>query len=334
MKKHPTQRITALALSIAFLSLLTFLKANPEQFTVATFNVQNWGRTGRFLDGEFQQNVMKPQSERDAVISIIRELNADVIIVQEIILEEAEINVRDIISALKRSGMDYPHNLLSTGSDGRIGILVLSRLPFLEKNVLNEDEYRLRDDTGKLHVFRVQRGFAYVAVAPQKGIRIDILGAHFKSRLPHSVFKNDEQGISGELQMRRQEALLLRSHVLKILHERPDAHIIVAGDLNDTTRHRNNPPGPIEILAGQFGEPNRLTILDITDNVGDYWTHYFHAQRSYDRIDMILVTQNLASSFISEKSFVYRKSPNGPDWRDASDHRAVRAVFRIEGSTN
>lgn len=298
-----------------------------EQFKIATYNVMNWGQTGRVINGEFHPHAMKPRTEREAVVKILRELDADVLVLQEIVLEKDDINVRDILSSLFRAGLEYPHWFLSSGEDHRIGILVLSRLPFEEARSLNTDEFRLRDKSGRQLVMRAQRGFAHVAVQPAPDVRLDILGIHLKSRLPHPELRTDEKNSPGHAQIRKQEALLLRRYVESLLRENSEAKIIILGDFNDTTRHKNDSAGPVEIVLGRPPDSPQLVLLEISDNVGDMWTHYYPAHKSYERIDLILVTQNLASQFIPQSSWIYRQHNNAPDWSKASDHRAVLATF-------
>jgi len=316
------------------LMLLCLVAALPAQepepdFTVATFNVFNWGLANRHIDGVFQRDAMKPESEKKAVVNIIKELNADVLVIQEIILNDAQANIKDIRNHIADAGLSYPHYVFSTGEDTRIGLLLLSRLPFIESHILNEDEFSLKNSSGARTTLRVSRGIAHAAVEPLPGKRIDILGVHFKSRIAKSEYDDPDTGVRGDLGIRRQEALIARGHALRLLREHPGTRIIILGDFNDHTRHPNEPEGPIEILTRPRDTVLPLHILNITDNVGDLWTHYFAAQATYDRIDMIIVNDPLRREFLPAHSFIYRQKDGLPCWRDASDHRAVRAAFSI-----
>jgi endonuclease/exonuclease/phosphatase family metal-dependent hydrolase len=317
------------------LMLLSLVAALPAQepepdFTVATFNVFNWGPANRTIEGVYLRDAMKPESEKKAAVKIIKELNADVLVIQEIILNNADANIEDIRNHIAASGLNYPYAVFSTGEDTRIGLLLLSRLPFIESYVLNEDDFTLKNSSGIRTTRRVSRGIAHAAVEPVPGKRIDILGVHFKSRLAKSEFDDPDTGTKGDLTIRRQEALIARGHALRLLREHPGTRIIILGDFNDHTRHPNEPEGPIEILTRPRDTTLPLHILNITDNVGDLWTHYYAAQATYDRIDMIIVNKPLREEFLPEHSFIYRQKDGLPHWREASDHRAVRAAFSIK----
>ena len=321
-------------LLLCFLLLFSthpFSAAKPPQpdFIVATFNVFNWGPANRTIEGVYLRDAMKPESEKNAAVKIIKELNADVLVIQEIILNNADANIEDIRNHIAASGLNYPYAVFSTGEDTRIGLLLLSRLPFIESYVLNEDDFTLKNSSGARTTLRVSRGIAHAAVEPLPGKRIDILGVHFKSRLAKSEFDDPDTGTKGDLTIRRQEALIARGHALRLLREHPGTRIIILGDFNDHTRHPNEPEGPIEILTRPRDTVLPLHILNITDNVGDLWTHYYAAQATYDRIDMIIVNDPLRREFLPEHSFIYRQKDGLPHWREASDHRAVRAAFSI-----
>ena len=317
---------------VFFLLSPTTLCSNELQpnFTIATFNIFNWGKSNRFIGSIFCRDAMKPESEKKAVIDIIKQLNADVLLLQEIVLDEAEANIIDIRKRLEYTGLQYPYYIFSTGQDTRIGLLLLSRLPFIDSNVLNEDYFTIKNASGATKTMRVSRGIIHAALQPIPGKRVDVLGVHLKSRKNNSEFNNQESETKGDLSIRRQEALIVRGHALRLLREFPGTRIILLGDFNDHTRHPGEPEGPIEIITRKRDTTLPLYILNITDNVGDLWTYYFAAQATYDRIDMIIVNEPLLHEFLPSHSFIYRKSEGLPSWKEASDHRAVRAAFHLK----
>ncbi len=56
------------------------------------------------------------------------------------------------------------------------------------------------------------------------------------------------------------------------------------------------------------------------------WTYYFTTEKSYSRIDYLLLSNGMAHEWVTNESYVMAS----PDWRLASDHRPVVATFRAE----
>ena len=76
---------------------------------------------------------------------------------------------------------------------------------------------------------------------------------------------------------------------------------------------------------GSRTSPDHLFDLWLADSVGDHWTHYWKFADLYERIDFILVTDNLLKKWDRPKSYIYRSD----HWNQASDHRPIVATFKV-----
>ena len=119
--------------------------------------------------------------------------------------------------------------------------------------------------------------------------------------------------------MRVSEARLLRRHVDSILAADPEARLVVYGDFNDT-----RPTATIKTVTGAYDSPGYLTAVPFKDSRGHSWTHYWRPHDIYSRIDFLMVTRPLRSELDFKASYIV----DDPEWLDASDHRAVLAIFR------
>ena len=64
-------------------SLLALLAAHAETLTIATYNIENYGPANRMTEAGFRKDYPKPEAEKQALRGVIRALNADVIVLQE-----------------------------------------------------------------------------------------------------------------------------------------------------------------------------------------------------------------------------------------------------------
>jgi len=119
--------------------------------------------------------------------------------------------------------------------------------------------------------------------------------------------------------MRRQEAVLLRAHIDRVLLADPTTNLLVVGDFNDTKNEQ-----PIKVIQGRFGDRTYLRDLRLADEDGHRFTYYWEVADTYDRIDFAFVNDALWPEIQTQKSFVAK----APDWLQASDHRPLVIVVR------
>jgi endonuclease/exonuclease/phosphatase family metal-dependent hydrolase len=303
-------------------------------FSVVWYNVENWGPTDRWIDGKKEAEAMKPESSQKAVVAMIKRVNPDVLGVCEILQDprDPEKYAKHFREVLKAGGLDYPHMRTCRGEDVRGSLVLLSRFPIEQFEALNSDTYELNKKTARGEgaptervKLRVSRGILHARVRVNAGYAFDLFTAHLKSKRPADSFDDDKTHQRGDNLIRRNEALILRGHVQRVYQAKPDANLLVMGDLNDT---QNYPA--ITTVIGSRGAEVRMHNLPLADWLGDRWTHYYVPNCEYQKIDYMIASTGMAREFIPEKSGVHReREGDGPEyrWRNGADHRMIYATF-------
>lgn len=296
-----------LAVLAAFLCAASACSA--DRFTVATYNLEN------YLDAPASGGrAPKPAAARSKVVESILAARPDIIGLQEVGLESALLELRN---SLQRAGLEYPHYEHAGGWDTNIFVAVLSRFPIVARRSHTNENYLLRGRR-----LQVSRALIQVDVAVKSDYTLTIFNAHLKSRR--------EVGFADQAAMRLAEARILREKVDALLSRRPDANVIVLGDLNDT---KDTASTRALIGRGRF----KLKDLRPAEANGDTlpaprpdwdprhitWTHFYGTEDSYERIDYLLVSPGLAAEWLPEATRVVTV----PNWGLASDHRPIVAGF-------
>jgi endonuclease/exonuclease/phosphatase family metal-dependent hydrolase len=294
------------------LLLLTVLPlCSAEKFRVATYNLQN------YLTTPVGTRPAKTDAAKAKIRESIRASGADVLALQEVGGTNALFELR---SALRAEGSDFPFWELVNAWDTNIQVAVLSRWPIVARRPHTNDSFL---SFGKRHY--VKRGFAEVDIRVGSDYVFTLITAHLKSKL--TLGDGDEQ------EMREEEATLLRAKVEASLSTRPNANLIVAGDLNDHFDSR-----PVRTVMGRRHalidtRPAEANGDDQPNSNARYpapritWTHFYAKEDSYSRIDYILVSQGMSREWIPAETFVVRV----PNWGVGSDHRPIVATFVAEG---
>ena len=200
--------------------------------TLATFNVKDLFDPG-FVD------------KLGEISSQLALADADVIALQEVASEDA------LGRILKRvpNGADYRHAVLALPDQRGIRNAIVSRLPFVLQTVHVASElpfptFREGDAPPFPRRIALRRGVPHVRVdVPQVGL-VDLLTAHFKSKLPAELLRPDgskkapltelerAEGDVRSLVLRAAEALYVRGLIDAALLVTPN--VALMGDLNDT----------------------------------------------------------------------------------------------------
>jgi endonuclease/exonuclease/phosphatase family metal-dependent hydrolase len=294
---------------IVALFFAPLLSRSAETFRVATYNLQN------YIETPSGTRPAKSEAAKAKIRESIRATKADVIALQEMGNTNALFELRD---SLKREGFDFPFWEHVSAWDTNIHVAVLSRFPIAARRPHTNDSFALFNKQ-----FHVKRGFAEVDIQVNARYTFTLLTAHLKSKL--TVFDADEQ------ELRDEEAALLREKVEAILRARPDANVIVAGDLNDV---RDSKPVRTIIAAGRKNalhdtRPAEQNGDDLPNSNPRYpapqitWTHYYGKEDTYRRIDYIFLSKGMAREWVSQETFIIRI----PNWGVGSDHRPIVATF-------
>ncbi len=276
--------------------------ADGDGLRFVAYNVENWLKMDRYVDRQSLKNAPKPEHEKAAVVALLARHRPDIIGVCEI--GEAG-DLAELQEMLKAAGLDLPHSHYTGGSDPVRHLGLLSRYPIVSTAKPAETEFKLNGTT-----YSLNRGFLDATVqAGGKSYRF--LGVHLKSKREAEDFDQE--------QMRIHEARLFRRHVDSILEKDADARLIAYGDFNDT-----RPSKAFKAVTGSYNDPGYLTAVPFKDSRGESWTHYWSLHDIYARIDFVAVSRALRPELDFRASHII----DDVEWSDASDHRAVLAVFR------
>jgi endonuclease/exonuclease/phosphatase family metal-dependent hydrolase len=267
-----------------------------------TYNVENWLTMDRQFGKKGLEGTPKPEIQKQAIISIIARHTPDVVGLCEV---GTPADLAEIQERLKAAGLDLPHSHYTGGADPTRHLAVLSRFPITSTTKAAETEYQLAGQT-----FAINRGILD-ATLQAGGKSYRFIGVHLKS-------KRDSQQGDQEV-IRLNEAHLIRRHVDSILKSDPTARLIVYGDFNDT---KASPP--IKTVSGKYNEPDYLTAIPAKDSHNEAWTQHWALQDIYSRFDFIMVSRGIRK----DVDFRAAQILDDPESDQASDHRAVMAVFR------
>lgn len=266
------------------------------------YNVENWLTMDRFVDNRQLKDAPKPDSEKQAAISIVAKNRPDVLGLCEI---GQKSDLEEIQRMLKAAGVDLPHLHHTGGSDATRHLGLLSRHPITATAGPKETSYQLKGTT-----FAINRGILDATV-DAGGRSFRFIGVHLKSK--REVEEGDQE------EMRVNEARLLRRHVDSILGADPQARLVVYGDFNDT-----RPTRAFKTVTGSFNDDGYLTAIPFKDSRGHAWTHHWAPHDIYSRIDFVTVSRALRPEVDFRASHIL----DDADWDKASDHRAVLAIFK------
>lgn len=269
---------------------------------VMAYNVENWLTMDRYIDNKPVKQAPKPEHERGNVVRIIANQKPDVLGVCEI--GEAS-DLAEIQESLETAGWKMAHSHYTGGSDEVRHLGLLSRFPITSTGKPAETEFKLQGRT-----YSINRGILDATVEA-RGKSYRFLGVHLKSKREVPEFDQEEMRVS--------EARLLRRHVDSILGENPEARLVVYGDFNDT-----RPTSTVKTITGSYNSPGYLTAVPFKDSRGDAWTHYWRPHDIYSRIDFLMVSRSLRQELDFKASYIV----DDPHWFEASDHRALLAIFR------
>ncbi|HVU17621.1 MAG TPA: endonuclease/exonuclease/phosphatase family protein [Candidatus Didemnitutus sp.] len=272
-------------------------KGADGSITLATYNVENYVRASRIVDGIYRPDYPKPEAEKAALRRVIAGLSADVLALQEMgpppYLEELR-------QDLRAEGIDYPYSALVEAADADRHVAILARIPWQS---LQRHEILV---TGFAPGARVKRGVLEARFSRERG-DFTIFVVHLKSQLTET---GDDPASARQ---RRAEAAAVRDLVLVRFPEPEKARFIVCGDWNDS---RDSDTVRIMLRRGA----NRLgVLLPAADSRGETWTHHFLRADSYSRLDYFLVSPGWSGEIADSRATIY----DGPGTLIASDHRPV-----------
>lgn len=255
-------------------SVFAWSELDAAPFTVATYNVENYTLTNRFVDGAFRPDYPKPEADKAALRTIIRSLDADVLVLEEMgspgFLEELQ---RDLVT----EGVIYTQSHCFEADDPDRRLAVLAKRPWTS---LREHRDLAFDYFGK--TIRVKRGLLEVRFSTERG-EIAIFAVHLKSRFTERP-EDPEGG-----RQRVAEAEAVRNRILTIFPEPASQPFLIVGDFNDTRISR-----PVRALLNR-GEISITHWLPAIDDRGEAWTYHYAHDDTYSRVDHLLASPAAAN---------------------------------------
>ncbi len=280
------------------------MRADGAGFTVATYNVENYTLANRQVEGIFRPDYPKPEIAKAALRNVLRMIDADVVLLQEI-------GPRPFLLELQRDlaaeGLAYAfaHVIAASDADRHIGVLA------------KVAPYSLSDHTDLVFKYLggsepVKRGLLQLEYR-WGSLRLTLYSVHLKSRYS-DLAEDPESAVR-----RAGEATAVRNRILD-LHPDPARDLfLIAGDFNDHKGSR-----PVRALL-QRGKTRLAELVPAADTRGEVWTYRYRKDDSYARVDLVLASPALIPFLPVEGARVF----DGADVAAASDHRPVAITLAL-----
>ncbi|HEU5079823.1 MAG TPA: endonuclease/exonuclease/phosphatase family protein [Opitutaceae bacterium] len=277
--------------------------ASAERVRVATYNVENYVVSDRMVEGVYHTSYPKPESEKAALREIIRQLHADIVVLQEM---GPPPYLRELQRDLRQEGDDYAFADVLEGSDDVRHLAVLSRRSLVvTKHTDLSFEYF---GTAQL----MKRGMLELRAKIGKA-ELTLFVLHLKSRF------TDRPDDPESLKRRTAEARASRNRILQLMGDPATSRYAVLGDFNDAPRSK-----PLLALSRR-GKTILAEPLAAADSRGETWTHFFKKEESYSRIDYVLVSPALKNAVVDGRARIL----DTPQTLLASDHRPLVVEFDV-----
>jgi endonuclease/exonuclease/phosphatase family metal-dependent hydrolase len=283
---------------IGWLLAVTVVTLHAQTLRVATYNLENYGPASRMTEAGFRLNYPKPEAQKMALRQVIRGLDADVLILQEM---GSQLYLDELCRDLAADGMRYARAALVEGEDEARHLALLSRGPLLDLRVHRDLEFAYLGGRA-----RVKRGVVEATVSSEGG-PLTVFGVHLKSRLTE---RPDDPASSVR---RAAEATAIRDRIRERLRSGEVTQFLVVGDCNDGRSSRT-----LSHLQKR-GRTEIVRLLPASDSRGEVWTHLFRREESYSRVDHVFVSPDLVPQVVGRQARIF----DGEGVLQASDHRPV-----------
>ena len=276
----------------------------PSQLSIATYNIANYNLTDRQIEGAFMTAYPKPEREKTALRRVIRDLDVDVLALQEV---GGESFVRELQRDLRSEGIDYPHAVVLEAADEVRRLAVLSRWPFASVGRHTDLEFKYFEGREV-----VKRGMLEARFDTAVG-ELTVFVVHFKSRLTE---RRDDPAAAIR---RGREASAARDRVLELFPEPATARFLIVGDFNEGPQGR-----PVRAFR-ERGDQEIARLVPAGDSRDETWTHFYRRGEEYSRVDFVMVSPPLEAAVIGARGSI----PDHASVLRASDHRPVKVVLDL-----
>ena len=301
--------------------LLASPESAPDSIRIGSYNILNYfdDFDDPALSGEWDDAGLTSRLDQlEALASAIRELDADVLALQEVESRDALVRFRDKYLA----DMGYEHVAsLDAGYYRGVEQSVLSRIPIT--GVLNwpglSTSEVVRSGEGfqpvpDKPVLTFQRSPLMVDFRTDEGYEFTLIVVHLKSGGLAHAYRREAEGLK------------LLELVAERVGSEPDRNVIVLGDFNAKAQYKS-----MQILfEGGLADAMSHRVVDFSNPHSARWVTH----ESGRIIDYILVNQSIGHEVVPESGFVlgtfYPGDSNHYDWRKdeaprghASDHYPI-----------
>ncbi|MEM9019452.1 MAG: endonuclease/exonuclease/phosphatase family protein [Planctomycetota bacterium] len=301
---------------IVLLSLMGLPVAVAEEVTVMSYNLEN---AFDVFDDPYtgdESTDAKRSDEMVAIAKAIASADPDIVVVQE--LENQAMLEGLVRTFLSDAGYDYI--ACDRGNDGRgINLGIISRYPI--RSITSYRHRTLTHPDAPDRTWRFSRDAMQITL-DVNGQRLDVINVHLKSN-------SSSPGDENSKLRRTAEAIMVKSIIREMTDERPDAYVLLMGDINSNLEERPEQPRPWPATAH----------LRAPESDGSQLLHDAHDALSFDEritipgrgrypgavFDYIYASSALHQNLIAEKSIIV----NDPDLVSGSDHYPVVATYKI-----
>lgn len=271
---------------------------------IATYNLENYGAADRVTAAGYRRDYPKPEAAKAALRSVIRALDADVLILQEM---GGPAYLDELRRDLRSEGLDYGYGMVLEADDEDRHLAVLARET--PAAVIPHADLRFRYLGGE---GCLKRGLLELKLATAGG-EITVWGVHLKSRF------TDRPDDPRSAKRRGGEATAIRDLILARHPDPRKARFVILGDFNDG---RTSPA--VRFMAKR-GKTTIAELLPAFDSRGETWTYAYRKEDTYQRVDHIFVSPALRDQVVGNHATIN----DAPGTLGASDHRPVVVTLRL-----
>lgn len=296
----------AFVLWVVFCRLGGVTSLPAETLRVASYNLRNYLLADRMVDKVFRREYPKPESEKDALRTVIKEASADVLAIQEI---GSEMFLEELQSDLKVYQMDYPHAAWMQGTDEKRHLAVLSKIPFTRVERHADLDFKYFDGRERL-----KRGLLEV-VFEHGGDEWSVFVVHLKSRW------SDRDDDPDAAKWRIGEAEAIRRFLFKRYSTMENASFLLVGDFNDT-----KDSSAVRRFISK-GDKAFLKMIPTVDSREEKWTFYFAKKDLYERVDFLFASERMWPRVLKGEGHIVDRQPESGL---GSDHRLIYTDIQFE----
>jgi endonuclease/exonuclease/phosphatase family metal-dependent hydrolase len=274
---------------------------------VVSYNVENYLLMNRHVDGRWRRDYPKPEAEKNALRTVIRYHQPDILALQEMGEEAFLIELQ---ADLRDEGLFYPYRVWMESNDGVRHLAVLSKVEPVDIQFHNDLDFPYRGERSRMRRGMLEVVFNTGLDHPQHW---HLFVFHLKSKW--TEFDDDPEANL----FRAREAEAARNFIIEKLSPEDGSLYLIAGDLNDDPNS-----GAVRRFLTR-GERIIGIALPNADDRGHVWTHFWARRSLYSVKDYLIPSPTMSEHVLGQRAYI----SSHPKSKDASDHRLVYIDLQI-----